>query len=198
MDIINEITKLQSYLPRVPSTVNRSQRIIIKKKSLRTFVSHEYKHLAMTSGRGQHYFTLALMMEASVFITWKWDAEGQGKSGSCWNLAYASSDFYQQFYALQVVNKNGDIQTCTLHHNPLDLQIVVWGTPFHWEKQSHLLAALPSRPAICVFPTLKVSAVRRNDGGWQFRILKVQRLSNALNEQGLTNLGWRKSNKNPL
>lgn len=62
---------------------------------------------------GQHYFTHALMMEASVFITWKWDAEGgQGKRGSCWNLAYASSDFYQQFYTLQVVNKNGDIQTC--------------------------------------------------------------------------------------
>lgn len=37
-----------------------------------------------------------------------------------------------------------------------------------------------------------------NDGDWQFRILKVQLLSNALNEQELPNLGWRKSNKNPL
>ena len=32
-------------------------------------------------------------------------------------LMFFFNFFYQQFYALQVVNKNGDSQPCILHHN---------------------------------------------------------------------------------
>lgn len=115
--VTNEIKKWQNYSSLVPSITNRSQKENKTSQRFKTSVSHKYKHLAMTSEMGQHYLAHAFMMEDLVFTTWKWEAERQGKCGSSWNWVHVSSGFYQQFYALQVVNKNGDIQTCILHHN---------------------------------------------------------------------------------
>lgn len=80
--VINEITKWQSYLSLVPSIANRSQGIKKKKKKANVPELLFPKHLAKTSGMEQHYLTRALMMEDSVFTTWKCEAERQGKRGS--------------------------------------------------------------------------------------------------------------------
>lgn len=127
--------------------------------------------------------------------------EGRGKWASCQTRACVSSSFFMAILCTAshkqkwwYPNMNSASQQTHWICKRLSEVLLSFGN----KKTIALLAAFHPTPAICVFHALKVSAVKWNDGGRQFRILKVQRLSNALNEQEPPNLGWRKSNKNPL